>query len=195
MRKAYRIISIEAADIYRQEQENGGSVGYKMPESKSDTYFKLFKIYLDDLTEMRVNGEITKQEFSSMKNKINGEVLMAEKEVEEAKTLLLEEDKMANPLIDKADFKDMIMEKLDFSTPIKQSNLLEAIVKKIVPNTTLDFTWYLNLFPRQEGDEDRDYREIKTFIIGYKTAKEFRKTRHTLLRENQWQDLMVRIMA
>ena len=40
---------------------------------------------------MRVNGEITKQEFSSMKNKINGEMLMAEKEVEEAKTLLLEE--------------------------------------------------------------------------------------------------------
>ena len=48
MRKAYRIISIEAADIYRQEQENGGNVGYKMPESKSDAYFKLFKIYLDN---------------------------------------------------------------------------------------------------------------------------------------------------
>lgn len=49
MRKAYRIISIEAADIYRQEQENGVSVGYKMPESKSDAYFKLFKIYLDKI--------------------------------------------------------------------------------------------------------------------------------------------------
>ena len=48
MRKAYRIISIEAADIYRHEQENGGSVGYKMPESKSDAYFRLFKIYLDN---------------------------------------------------------------------------------------------------------------------------------------------------
>ena len=92
-------------------------------------------------------------------------MLMAEKEVEEAKTLLLEEGKMANPLIDKADFKDMVMEKLDFSTPIKQSNLVEAIVKKIVPNTTLDFTWYLNLFPRQEGCEDRDYRAIKTSIL------------------------------
>ena len=162
-----------------------------------DAEAKLRKIQMkiENLTEMRVSGEITKQEFSSMKNKINGEMLMAEKEVEEAKTLLLEEDKMAHPLIDKADFKDMVMEKLDFSTPIKQSNLVEAIVKKIVPNTTLDFTWYLNLFPRQEGNEDRDYREIKTFIIGYKTAKEFRKTRHTLLRENQWQDLMVRIMA
>ena len=161
----------------------------------AETKLRKIQMKIENLTEMRVNGEITKQEFSSMKNKINGEMLMAEKEVEEAKTLLLEEDKMANPLIDKADFKDMIMEKLDFSTPIKQSNLVEAIVKKIVPNTTLDFTWYLNLFPRQEGSEDRDYREIKTFIIGYKTAKEFRKTRHTLLRENQWQDLMVRIMA
>ena len=48
MRKAYRIISIEAADIYRHEQENGVSVGYKMPENKSDAYFRLFKIYLDN---------------------------------------------------------------------------------------------------------------------------------------------------
>ena len=48
MRKAYRIISIEAADIYRQEQENGISVGYVMPEKKSDAYFRLFKIYLDN---------------------------------------------------------------------------------------------------------------------------------------------------
>ncbi len=55
MKKGYRIISIEAADIYRQEQENGVSVGYKMPENKSDAYFRLFKIYLDysrDLIEL-----------------------------------------------------------------------------------------------------------------------------------------------
>ena len=55
MRKAYRIISIEGADIYRQEQENGVAIGHKMPESQSDAYFKLFKIYLDnslDLVEL-----------------------------------------------------------------------------------------------------------------------------------------------
>ena len=118
MRKAYRIISIEAADIYLQEQENGGSVGYKMPESKSDAYFKLFKIYLDnslDLVELeKAYARICRKKFS---------------------------------------------------------------------------------FQDKKENEYKDYREIKTFIIGYKTAKEFRKTRHTLLRENQWQDLMVRIMA
>ena len=46
MRKAYRIISIEAADIYRQEKENGVSVGYKMPENKSDAQGKTARIYL-----------------------------------------------------------------------------------------------------------------------------------------------------
>ena len=48
MKHRCRIISIEAADIYRHEQEKGVSVGYIMPESKSDAYFRLFKIYLDN---------------------------------------------------------------------------------------------------------------------------------------------------
>ena len=75
MRKAYRIISIEAADIYRQEQENGVSVGYKMPESKSDAYFKLFKIYLDnslDLVELeKAYARICRKKFSFQDKKEN----------------------------------------------------------------------------------------------------------------------------
>ena len=47
MRKGYRILSVEAADIYKQEQENGVAVGYKLPEVKSDAYFQLFKVLLD----------------------------------------------------------------------------------------------------------------------------------------------------
>lgn len=47
MNKGYRIISVEAADIYKHEQENGVAVGYKLPETKSDAYFWLFKNKLD----------------------------------------------------------------------------------------------------------------------------------------------------
>lgn len=47
MKKGYRIISIEAADIYKHEQEYGVAVGYKLPETKSDAYFWLFKNKLD----------------------------------------------------------------------------------------------------------------------------------------------------
>ena len=68
MKQGYRIISIEAADIYRQEQENGVSIGYKMPESKSDAYFRLFKIYLDnslDLVELeKAYKRVCRKKFS-----------------------------------------------------------------------------------------------------------------------------------
>ena len=52
MKQRYRIISIEATDIYRHEQENGVSVGYKMPENKSDAYFRSFKIYLNNSLDL-----------------------------------------------------------------------------------------------------------------------------------------------
>lgn len=68
MKQGYRIISIEAADIYRHEQEKGVSVGYKMPESKSDVYFRLFKIYLDnslDLIELeKAYKRVCRKKFS-----------------------------------------------------------------------------------------------------------------------------------
>ena len=68
MKKGYRISTIESADIYRHEQENGVSVGYKMPESKSNVYFRLFKIYLDnslDLIELeKAYKRICRKKFS-----------------------------------------------------------------------------------------------------------------------------------
>ena len=68
MNEFYRIISIEACEIYRQEQENGVAIGYKMPESKSEAYFRLFKIYLDkslDLIELEKEYKrICRKKFS-----------------------------------------------------------------------------------------------------------------------------------
>ena len=48
----YRIISIEAADIYRQEQENGVAVGIKMPGKNSDARFRMFRNFLDNSLEL-----------------------------------------------------------------------------------------------------------------------------------------------
>ncbi len=47
MNKGYRIISVEAADIYRHEQGNGVEVGVLLPEKKSEAYFGWFRNYLD----------------------------------------------------------------------------------------------------------------------------------------------------
>lgn len=47
MHKGYRILSVEAADIYKQEQENGAALGVQLPERNSDACFRLFKVFLD----------------------------------------------------------------------------------------------------------------------------------------------------
>ena len=47
MGRVYRILSIEAADIYKHEQKYGVAVGFKLPDVKSDAYFWLFKNKLD----------------------------------------------------------------------------------------------------------------------------------------------------
>lgn len=47
MRKRYRTISVDRADIYKSEQEYDVAVWYKLPEKKSHAYFWLFKNKLD----------------------------------------------------------------------------------------------------------------------------------------------------
>lgn len=161
----------------------------------AEAKLRKIQIKLENLTEMRVNGEIGKQEFMSLKTKINGEMLVVEKEIDDIKQGVLDEERKTTPLISFEVFKSIAIEKLDFSKPIKQSNLVDAIVKKIVPNTAQDFKWYLNLFPREEGTEENDYEEIVVLEIDYDKAKEFREMRGAMLRKNQWKDLIIRIMA
>lgn len=64
----YRIISIEAADIYRQEQENGVAIGIKMPGKNSDACFRMFRNFLDnslDLIELeKAYKRICRKKFS-----------------------------------------------------------------------------------------------------------------------------------
>ena len=172
---------------YHSDVKNKNTKETNEVRALRDTEAKLRKIQikLENLTEMRVNGEIGKQEFMSLKTKINGEMLVVEKEIDDIKQGVLDEERKTTPLISFEVFKSIAIEKLDFSKPIKQSNLVDAIVKKIVPNTAQDFKWYLNLFPREEGTEENDYEEIVVLEIDYDKAKEFREMRGAMLRKNQ----------
>lgn len=78
MRKGYRIISVEAADIYKHEQTNGVAVGYKLPE-KGDAYFWLFKNVLDDSLDLveieKAYKRICRKKFSFRDNHDNAYTL------------------------------------------------------------------------------------------------------------------------
>ena len=176
--------------------ENSYTKETKEARELRDAEAKLRKIRvkLENLTEMRVNGEIDKQEYSLLKAKINGEMLIAEKEIDDIKRVVLEEERKATPLVSIDVFRSMAVEDLDFTKPIRHSALVNTMIKKIVPNTSLDFKWYLNLYPKRDDVGDEDYKEVVEFTIDYDVAKDFRNNRGEMLRQNQWKDLTVRVM-
>lgn len=160
----------------------------------AEAKLRKIRIKLENLTEMRVNGEIDKQEYSSLKAKINGEMLIAEKEIDDIKRVALEEERKTTPLVSIDVFRSIAVEDLDFTKPIRHSALVNTMIKKIVPNTSLDFKWYLNLYPKRDDAGDEGYKEVVEFTIDYDVAKDFRNNRGEMLRQNQWKDLTVRVM-
>lgn len=65
--KGYRIISLEANEIYEQELENGCNVGYILPKKKSPEYFRLFNNVFDyslDLIELKEAFERKRKKFA-----------------------------------------------------------------------------------------------------------------------------------
>ena len=56
MNERYHILSLEAKEICKQEEDNGVGVGYKLPSTKDYAYFNLFKNVIDyslDLIELK----------------------------------------------------------------------------------------------------------------------------------------------
>lgn len=199
LRELLKALNLNNDDLIKKaynQFENSYTKETKEARELRDAEAKLRKIRikLENLTEMRVNGEIDKQEYSSLKAKINGEMLIAEKEIDDIKREVLEEERKATPLVSIDVFRSMAVEDLDFTKPIRHSALVNTMIKKIVPNTSLDFKWYLNLYPKRDDAGDEDYKEVVEFTIDYDVAKDFRNNRGEMLRQNQWKDLTVRVM-
>ncbi len=140
---------------------------------------------------MRIDGEITKEEFQSYRAKIDIEIIKLEQEVAELKTQPLAKAEDARETITFDEFKQLISDEIDLSKPMIERSVIEKIVYKIIPNTSQDFKWFLNLLPHKS---DEDYSEVLCFTIKFAEARDYRKMRGEMLRENQWKDLVVRIL-
>ena len=199
LRELLKALNLNNDDLIKKaynQFENSYTKETKEARELRDAEAKLRKIRIkfENLTELRVNGEIDKQEYSSLKAKINGEMLIAEKEIDDIKRVVLEEERKTTPLVSMDVFRSMAVEDLDFTKPIRHSALVNTMIKKIVPNTSLDFKWYLNLYPKRDDAGDEEYKEVVEFTIDYDVAKDFRNNRGEMLRQNQWKDLTVRVM-
>lgn len=149
---------------------------------------------LDNLADMRMGGEITKEEFLTYKARVNDSISKIQKVIEKLKEKV-DDGEEKPPIISLEEFQEIAKEELDFSKPIKESGIVEGLVKLIIPNDGQDFKWYLDLFPHDSSLGVKDYREAAVLKVEYDEARDFRHLRSAMLRPNQWKDLTIRLMV
>lgn len=148
-----------------------------------------------NLTNMRMEGEISKEEYQECRQKVTDEIATFQKKLK----ALVEEKKEPDPAVIKMsldEFAAILIEKIDFNAPIIDRGIIEQFVEKIVPRNTLEFDWYLNLIPHIfEDNSSTGYNEVWTFVINFDEAEKYRKLRGGFLRKNQWRDLTVHVFV
>lgn len=186
--KSYKETIREAYSIYSQcfkaeRKENGAN--------RAELIAKIEKAKkkLENLTNMRMDGEITKEEYQEYRRRIGLEVEAFERQI------LQNESECSEDTTGKLTFEqlnELLSMKLDFTQPKMDRGFLEQIIYRIIPISQDEFAWYLNLLPR-EGEWCGDAKKICNLVIDYDEAKNYRNKRKGMLRKNQWRDLTIHI--
>ena len=97
---------------------------------------------LDNLIEMRTEGDITKEEFRKRKVKLEEEILHYEKELE---VINKKECIPADDGIDWNKIHQALEEMIDFSNPKIDNHIVDKFVAKVIPIDKYRYRWYINL--------------------------------------------------
>lgn len=149
------------------------------------------KSKLDNLTEMRMDGEITKEEYQMYKVKVSDNILKLENRISELKLQEKSKSKSCDEVLTFEEFNRILNEEIDLSKPRINEKVIGQLVNKIVPSTELDFNWYLNLLPHKKMEQ---FSEVYSFQIDFQMARDYRKMRNEILRPNQWLDLKISLL-
>lgn len=147
---------------------------------------------LENLTAMRMEGELSKEEYLEYKNKLLTNITRLQQEIDSVRSQSICRDQVVCRGLSKQEMQELLKSELDFSKPNIKEGLIDTIVSKVLAHSALEFDWYLNLFPHADESE---YNEVATFIISYEEAHSYREMRNEMLRRNQYQELTVRIFV
>lgn len=147
---------------------------------------------LENLTAMRMEGELSKEEYLEYKNKLLTNITRLQQEIDSVRSQSICRDQVVCRGLSKQEMQELLKSELDFSKPNIKEGLIDTIVSKVLAHSALEFDWYLNLFPHADESE---YNEVSTFIISYEEAHSYREMRNEMLRRNQYQELTVRIFV
>lgn len=95
----------------------------------------------DNLTEMRLGGELSKEEYQTNKHKINSNILKLKQRIDELQRQSRAESKKLLQKISFDDFTKIVEEKLDFSQTQISEVIIDSLINKVVPNSGYDYNW------------------------------------------------------
>ncbi len=144
---------------------------------------------LDNLNDMRMDGEISKEEYKELKAKVTVDVQAVENEISQLRN---EPTSQSSEKMSFEQLESILSQKLDFSQVKIERSILESLIVRIIPKSATEFEWYMNFLPRKK-DALGEYQCVWTFGIEYEEAREYKHLLKGMLRRSQWSDLTVKV--
>ena len=130
--KAYQMI----ADCYTEEPSNS-----QKQISELTAKIKKVKNKINNLIEMRAEGEITKEEYATARNKLDNEIKQYEYDLQSFQSQKIEKINVEDKLLE---IQKVLSESIDFSNGV-DDYLIERFVERITPLDDYLFRWYIKV--------------------------------------------------
>lgn len=133
-------------EVYRLLNENyqSNTKNNQAAISALDGKIVRLKNKIDNLISMRADGEITKEEFKSLKDTTEKEL---NKYIEEKTQMMELPDDTSGLELDMEKIKEILDECLDFSKPKIDDSIIDKFVSQIIPVDNHRYRWDLNFLP------------------------------------------------
>ena len=130
--KAYQMI----ADCYTEEPSNS-----QKQINELTAKIKKIKNKINNLIEMRAEGEITKEEYAAARNKLDNEMKQYEYDLQSFQSQKIEKINVEDKLLE---IQKILSESIDFSNGV-DDYLIERFVERITPLDDYLFRWYIKV--------------------------------------------------
>ena len=133
---------------------------------------------------MRMEGELSKEEYLEMRGKVEEEKKQAEKRLADFEKQV--EDR-TNLSVTQEEGRELLTNMIKSGAKFVE-DLVSVFVSKIQVVSDTEFVWLLSFNTNDDIMEENSF----DLLVKYNDALAFRKKRKEMLRENQWSDLKVK---
>lgn len=176
---------------YVREEDNKNEIAlYRLKKEK-----ERLEIRIKNLIEMRIEGDIDKDNFLQKKSEMEDRIENINHELDSNKS---SEDDYQSDVNKINDTLNQISVYLQAVSNVKDKfvneDLVDGLVYKVVPYENGIFKWYLN-FKQDDFNnyEDTEFLNLLKFNITFNEAKEYRKRFGNFIRARQWNDIQVEV--